>query len=125
MKPAPPVTRTRFTGADRTRAGRTRPALQLALDRVQRPPLDLPLYPHEVLPYEREHEALHAEHEEDGRPEEERPREVGLADPEGDPVDAEDGGRERADEAEHDAGPLDRLRPEAGEHVQRQPGQAE
>ena len=32
---------------------------------------------------------------------------------------------ERADDAERDADPLDRLRPEAGEHVQREPRQAQ
>ena len=58
-------------------------------------------------------------------PREQRPGEVVLVDPVDDGVDAERGGDERADDAERDADPLDRLRPEAGEHVERQPGQPE
>ena len=50
--------------------GSWRVGLQLALDRVQRPALDLALDPAEVLADEGEDEALHAEHEDHGRAEE-------------------------------------------------------
>ena len=57
MNPAPPVTRTRFTCSTSS-----------ALDRVQRPALDLALDAAEVLADEREDEPLHAEHEDHGPP---------------------------------------------------------
>ena len=85
--------------------------------------LDLALDPAEVLADEGEDEALYAEHEDHGRAEEQRAGEVRLADPVRDRVDAERRRSERADEAEHHARPLDRLRPEAREHVQREPRQ--
>ena len=56
-------------------------------------------------------------------PRKQRPREVRLADPVRDGVDPEHDRRERADEAEDDARPLDRLWPEAGKDVEREPRQ--
>src|ERR687884_682499 len=67
----------------------------LPVDRVQRSPLDVALDPTEVLADEREDEPLDPEHE----------------------------CEQRAHSSERDADPLDRLRPEAGEHVQREPRQ--
>src|SRR5438046_739695 len=96
---------------------------ELPLDRVDRTALDVPLDPAQVLADESQDEALDAEHEEHGNAAEERAGEVRLVDPERDPVRAECGRAERADDAERDAGPLDRLRPEPGEHVQREPCQ--
>ena len=65
------------------------------------------------------------EHEEHGDAAEQRAGKVGTVDPEPDPVDAERGREQRAGDAEGDPDPLDRLRPEAGEDVQRQPEQAQ
>src|SRR5919204_5422609 len=72
----PKSAQTRAPAADRLAVGRrpglpyltTKPAalrssVELALDRVQRPPLDLPLDPAEVLADEGEDEPLDAEHE--------------------------------------------------------------
>src|SRR4051812_3821682 len=105
MNPAPPVTRTRF---DFT--------LELLIDRVEGPAFDPALDAPQILPDERQEEALDAEDEDDAGSGEERPREVALRDPVDDAVDAERGRRERADDPEADADPLDRLRPEPGEH---------
>ena len=76
---------------EQARGDACRPRLrrsQLALDRVQRAALDLALDAAEVLADEREDEPLHAEHEDHGRAEEQRAREVRLADPVRDAVDA-------------------------------------
>src|SRR5881392_1122058 len=121
MNPAPPVTSTFFAIGAGTLASR----LELAVDRVQRPSLDVPLDATEVLADEREDEALNAEDEQHRDAAEQRPREVRLAHPERDPVCAEAERQERANRAERDADPLNRLRPEAGEHVQREPGEAQ
>ena len=51
------------------------------------------------------------------------PGKFDSVDPEHDPVGAERDRDERADGAEHDADPLDRLRPEAGQDVEREPRQ--
>src|SRR5918912_2328896 len=103
MNPAPPVTSTRFGNSD------------LPVDRVQRSPLDVALDPREVLADERQDEPLDPEHEQDSHAAEERPREVRLVDPEHDPVDPERQREQRADDADGDADPLDRLRPESCE----------
>src|SRR3954447_22565298 len=103
---------------------RIRP-LQLAIDRVERPALDPALNPAQVLPDECQDETLDPEHVERRDGAEERPREVRVADPEDDPPGGERGRAEGAERAERDARPLDRLRPVAGEHVQREPREPE
>ena len=65
------------------------------------------------------------EHEEDGDAAEQRAGEVRAVDPVPDAVDAERDREQRAEDAERDPDPLDRLRPEAGEHVQREARQAQ
>src|SRR6266508_641106 len=126
MNPAPPVTRTFLSVSSVRRrrmcAGGT--LLDLLVDRVQRPPLDLTLDPAQVLTDESEDESLDAEHEQDQRAAEQWAGEVRLGDPEHDAVDAERERGERAHDPECDADPLDRLRPEPGQDVQRQPSQA-
>ena len=114
MNPAPPVTRTRFGSQ-----------LELAVDRVQGPPLHVALDSAEVLADEREDEALHAEHEEDER----RRRAAAPGSRAVDPVARRRRRRARSrasvqSDAEREPDPLDRLRPEAGEHVQREPREA-
>ena len=52
------------------------------------------------------------------------PGKFAVVDPVDDAVEAERGRGERADEPERDADPLHRLRPEAGDHVQREPRRA-
>ena len=96
-----------------------------AIDEVQGPVLHHALDSAEVLADERQDEALHAEHGDDERAEQERAREVRVRDPVDDAVGAERERRERADDAEDDPGRLDRLRPEAGEHVEREPREPE
>src|SRR5262249_9229483 len=120
----------RFSGSDpRTwpaGAGRPDSALaELLADRVQGPSLDVALNPAQVLAHEREDEALDAEDEEHGDATEERPWEVRPADPEDDAVDPQGHSDERAENAEADPDPLDRLRPETGEDVERKPREAE
>src|SRR5690242_8638775 len=116
MKPAPPVTRTRFTLTGRSK---------LSVDRVEGAPFDVPLDPSEIFTDERQDESLDPEHEQHRDPAEERPREVRAVDPVDDPVDPESEREQRARGAERDADPLDRLRPEAGEDVEREPRQAQ
>ena len=53
------------------------------------------------------------------------PGKFDAVDPVDDAVDAERGGDERAEHAERHADPLDRLRPEAREHVEREAGEPE
>ena len=117
MNPAPPVTRTRFDDVHLPRA----PGRRGSRGAVLHDPLDSA----EMLADEGEDEALDAEDGDDERAEEQRPREVVVRDPVDEPVDAERQGGERADGPEHDAGGLDRLRPEAGEHVEGEARQAE
>src|SRR6266542_2602605 len=93
--------------------------LELALDGVERPALDVALDAAEVLAHEREDEALDAEHEEHQDAKEERAWEVRVLDPEADRVDEQPGRDERAQDPERDSDPLDRLRPEPREDVQR------
>src|SRR5215210_4694053 len=98
---------------------------ELAVDRVQRPPLHLALNPPQVLADERKDEALDPEYEQDEAAEEQRAREVGARDPVDEAPRRDRQRRSRAEHPNEDAGPLDRLRPEPGEHVQREPGQAQ
>src|SRR5947209_6163595 len=88
MNPAPPVTNTRFadTGSD------------LLLDDVERTAFDVALDAAQILPDEREDEALDAEDEDYANAGEERPGEVRIADPVRDAVDPE---RERGGGADH------------------------
>src|SRR5207248_8048484 len=95
------------------------PLVERALDRVQRPPLDLPLDPAQVLADERQDEPLHAEDEQDGDAAEQGAREVRAVDPIADPVAAECEREHGADHAESDPDPRDRLRPAARQHRQR------
>src|SRR5215203_5573213 len=114
MNPAPPVTSTRFaTGLD------------LLLDGVEGPAFDLALDSAQALSDEGEDEALDPEPEQRQRTKQQRAGEVGVVDPVEDPVDGERGREQRRDHPEDDADPLDRLRPEACEHVQREPREAE
>src|SRR3954451_23968681 len=115
MNPAPPVTRTRFAGT----------GLDLLLHDVERPSLDVPLDAAQVLPDEREDEALDAEDEDYANPGEERSWEVRVVNPVRDAVDAEHERGDGADHPHHHPDPLDRLRPEAGHDVQREAGEAE
>src|SRR3954452_17531227 len=114
MKPAPPVTSTHVFFM------RAAPSIELPVDGVERPALDLALDPSEVLADEREDEPLDAEDEHYAGAAEERAGKVALGDPVDDSVDAEPGCGQRADDAEPDADPLDRLRPEPGQDVQRE-----
>src|SRR5918994_5938712 len=152
MKPAPPVTRTRLATRPNTSARSTvgtklaqtcgeggptlcpalkgwgrvsgDPLAELALDRVQRAALDLPLDAAEVLAHEREDEPLDPEHEQDQPCEEQRPREVRPRDPVDDPPDRHRGRSPGAEHPQQHTRPLNRLRPEAGEHVQGEARQA-
>src|SRR5205807_8037795 len=83
-------------------------------------PFHLTLDSAQVLANERENESLDAEDEDDSRAAEEGPGEVRVLDPEDDAVDTEAERRERADDAHDQPDPLDRLRPESGQHVQRE-----
>src|SRR6516162_7532178 len=121
MNPAPPVTRTRFGLPIREEST----SLELFLDGVERPSLDVPLDAPEVLADQGEDEPLEAEHEEDRDAAEERAGEVCPVDPEVEPVGAEAERQDGADRSERDADPLDRLRPEAGQDVERQPHETE
>ena len=78
----------------------------------------------QILADERKDEALDPEHEEQRDAAEERPGEVRLGDPVDDAVDPEPGREQGADQPEHDADPLDRLRPEARDDVEREPDEA-
>src|SRR4051812_40027524 len=93
--------------------------LQLPVDRVQRTALDVALDPPQVLADQRQDEPLQAEDEDHRDAAEERAREVRLADPEDDAVDPERERDGRAQQSDRDPDPLDRLRPEARENMQR------
>src|SRR3954454_5420990 len=109
-----------------TRIARIRTsASDFAVDRVERPAFAPALDSAQVLAHEGEDEALEAEHVDDRDAAEQRPREVRLLDPVDDAVDPERGRDERAEDAQRDADPLDRLGPEPGEDVQREPRQPE
>src|SRR5690242_20438959 len=107
MNPAPPVTRTRFLRK-----------LELLVDGVEGPALDVSLDSAQIFPDQREDESVDSEDEQDGDAAEQRPGEVRVADPEDHAVGAEREGAEGAERADPDADQLDRLRPEAGEDVQ-------
>src|SRR5690348_8603087 len=79
---------------------------------------DVALDAHHVLAEQPEDEPLHRQHEEHQRGQEGETGEVVLDDPEAGAVDRDAQGRHRAEQAEQHAGPLDRLREEAGQDVQ-------
>ena len=112
------------SSADRTFTG-SDPVRELAVDRVQRAPLDVALDPPEVLADEGQDEALHAEDEDHAHAAEERAREVRIADPVHDAVDPECERSRRAEHAERDPDPLDRLGPDPAQHMQGEPRQSQ
>src|SRR5207248_252374 len=113
----------RRTQTPRESAAFARSSLELFIDDVQGATLDVALNAPEVLADQGQDEALDAEHEQNRDAAEQRPGKVRLADPEDEPVDAEAEGKQGRDRSEEDADPLDRLRPETREHVEREPRQ--
>src|SRR5439155_18911166 len=97
----------------------------LRLDRVERASPDIPLDPPQVLPDEREYEPLDGMDSENEPAEIKHPWEISAHDPDHGRPDAGGQGESAARRPQEDAGPLDRLRPEAGEHVQGEACKAE
>src|SRR3979409_1755438 len=115
MKPAPPVTSTRFVTAPAPAPAKPAPRSwstpsslrrsKFLLDRVQRASLDVPLDAPERLADQGEHEPLHSEDENNACSGEEGPGEVAVEDPVGHAVDTQGPGRQGAENAEADADP--------------------
>src|SRR5207247_6353948 len=95
--------------------------LELAIDGVDRAAFDVALDAAEVLADERQDETLDAEDGQDRDAAEQRAREVRLADPEDDAVDAQRECEQRRHRAEEHADPLDGLWPVAGQDVEGEP----
>ena len=104
------------------RAAQAGSVAELAVDRVEGPSLDVALDAAEVLAHEREDEPCTASTPSTRPPRKRRPGSRGP--PSDDPPDADRRGEEAADDADGHAGPLDRLRPEAREHVEGEPDEA-
>src|SRR5215213_3114471 len=101
-------------------SARVRRRLQLLIDRVQRAALDVALDAGEVLADQREDEALRSEHDEDRDPQQQGPGEVGAVDPVPERIHAEDRREQGAESADRQPRPLDRPRPETGQHMERE-----
>src|ERR1041385_8847967 len=94
MKPAPPVTRIRFTVCPPSRLS------ELAFDVVQRPPFDVALDALQVLAHHRHQESLQAEDEQDEASQKEWAREVAVGDPVDEPPATHSKGRKDTEDAQ-------------------------
>src|SRR5437763_9673348 len=100
MNPAPPVTRMRFMYLPK-----------FAIDVVDRALLDVALDAGEVFAQHGHDETLQPEHEQHQAAEQQRAREVAVADPEHDPPDPDQAGGEDTSDREDRPHPLHHLRP--------------
>src|SRR5829696_1570726 len=130
MNPQPPVTSTRVAAiARRSLVSGSRkppqPSAQLALDRVERPTLHVPLDPAEVLAHQRQDEALDSQDSQDERRQEDLAWKVAAGNPDDPAPDRRCKRQETRRCADQDPRPLDRLWPEARQDVQREADEPE
>src|SRR6478735_8709165 len=116
MNPAPPVTRIRLRS--------TVPLPQLPVDVVDRSAFDIALDALQILAQHGHQEALQTEHEQHEPSQEQRSREVAVADPEAEAPETHHRGSQDTANRQHSPHPLHHLRPESGEHRQAEPDQA-